>query len=170
MPDCCCLPLAHGSFFPRSPFAVGAAAVAQNAESAPPPSWWGPVAAGGLQRGCGDTRAHPSHKRLLLFVLTRTNRSAQQRPAFRSGREKSVSIDVVVRDRMAASSAGWRHPSSRFREDGQAPALAAFTFQGIADRPRSLAATSELLAGVEAGVAETARTAPPAAATETRCR
>jgi VWFA-related protein len=113
------------------------------------------------------TRRRLATGTFLSVALTIALPSAQQsqRPTFRSGREV-VSIDVVVRDRDGNIVRGLTQSDFEIREDGQPQQLVAFAFQEISDRPGSAATTSELLAGVEAKMAETARTAPAGAAPE----
>ena len=85
---------------------------------------------------------------------------AQQRPVFRSSREM-VSIDVVVRDRDGNIVRGLTQADFEIREDGQPQDLLTFTFQEVLDRlaGKTLpAAPTELLAGVEARMAEPAKT------------
>jgi VWFA-related protein len=100
---------------------------------------------------------------LAALMLTITFPSAQQRPAFRSSREV-VTIDVVVRDKDGNVVRGLTQSDFEIREDGQPQQVLAFTFQEIADKPSLAAQTTDLLAGVEARMAEPARTAPAAAA------
>jgi VWFA-related protein len=96
---------------------------------------------------------------LLLALSIETPRAQQsQRPVFRSSRDV-VSIDVVVRDRDGNIVRGLTRSDFEIREDGRPQDLLAFTFQEIVDRPASAAATTELLAGVEARMIEPARTA-----------
>jgi VWFA-related protein len=103
---------------------------------------------------------------LAALTLTIAFPSAQQRPTFRSSREV-VTIDVVVRDKDGNVVRGLTQADFEIREDGQPQQVLAFTFQEIADRPSLAAKTTDLLAGVEAKMAEPARTAASAAATET---
>ena len=88
---------------------------------------------------------------------------AQQRPVFRSIREV-VSIDVIVRDRDGNIVRGLTQADFEIREDGQPQELLNFTFQEVTDKaPINAAAPTELLAGVEAKMAEPVRSATSAA-------
>jgi VWFA-related protein len=105
---------------------------------------------------------------VLLFVPGMEGPRAQpsQRPVFRSGREV-VSIDVVVRDRDGNIVRGLTQADFEIREDGRPQDVIAFTFQEITQQPLGAAEKpAELLAGVEARMAEPARTTTSAASPE----
>ncbi len=100
----------------------------------------------------------------LLLVIQGDRPGAQQRPVFRSSREV-VSIDVVVRDRDGNIVRGLTQADFEIREDGQPQDVVAFAFQAITDTPPTGKPPTDLLAGVEAKMAEPSKS-PTAAAAE----
>ncbi len=90
---------------------------------------------------------------------------AAQQPTFRANREL-VSIDVVVRDRAGNIVRGLTAADFEVREDGRPQQVETFSFQEI-NAQSVTAASTNLLAGVEAQVAASAAPATPATTTPT---
>lgn len=105
----------------------------------------------------GSSRPLPEQR--LISVEAGFSRPAyQQPPTFRSGRDL-VSVDVVVRDRSGKIVKGLTAADFEVREDGRPQQILGFSFQEISDAAAPVAAT-DLLAGVEEKLAETAAVAP----------
>jgi VWFA-related protein len=91
---------------------------------------------------------------------------AQQSPprsVFRS-RLNVISVDVIVRDKSGAVVRGLSANDFEVREDGRPQEISSFSFEEISQQPLPAVASAELLAGVEARLAEDARrpaTGPP---------
>ncbi len=84
---------------------------------------------------------------------------AQQRPVFRSNLNV-VSVDVIVRDKSGAVVRGLTAADFEIREDGRAQTIDNFTFEEITEKALPALETADLLAGVEAKMAEDAGRAP----------
>jgi VWFA-related protein len=95
----------------------------------------------------------------LLLVLAwsggASSAGQQRAPTFRAD-VVLVSVDVVVRDRAGAVVRGLGAGDFEIREDGQPQTIRTFAFQEI-DDTKAPAAAVELLAGVQARVAESAQ-------------
>ena len=111
-------------------------------------------------------------------TVSTTTPSAQQQPSqsrsvFKS-RLNVVSVDVIVRDKSGAVVRGLTAADFEVREDGKAQEISNFTFEEVNDKAKPAVQSADLLAGVEAKLAEeskrTASTAvsptPAAAAAE----
>ena len=84
----------------------------------------------------------------------------QQRPTFRTGRDL-VSVDVVVRDRSGSIVKGLTADDFEVREDGRPQDILGFSYQEISDTAAPALGATELLAGVEEKMADTAPAASP---------
>ena len=84
----------------------------------------------------------------------------QQRPTFRSGRDL-VSVDLVVRDRSGNIVKGLTAADFEVREDGKPQNISGFSFQEISDAAAAPAGATDLLAGVEERMAESAAAVSP---------
>ncbi len=112
------------------------------------------------------------HAAVLVAVVaaataSTTTPSAQQqsqpRPVFRS-RLNVVSVDVIVRDKSGAVVRGLTAADFEVREDGRPQEVSSFSFEEINEKARPTVQSADLLAGVEAKLAEDAkRTATPGA-------
>jgi len=91
----------------------------------------------------------------LAATVTVSRPFAQQRPVFRSNLNV-VSVDVIVRDRSGAVVRGLTAGDFEIREDGRPQDVASFSFEEISERPLPALETADLLAGVEARMAEDA--------------
>jgi VWFA-related protein len=88
---------------------------------------------------------------------------AQQRPVFRSNLNV-VSVDVIVRDRSGAIARDLTAADFEIREDGRPQQVASFSFQEITGKTLPALETADLLADVEARMADGAgRSLAPAA-------
>lgn len=112
-----------------------------------------------LSRLSGAHLLHLLPALILVAALGAGGAAQERRPTFRSGRDL-VSVDVVVRDRAGTVVRDLTAADFEVREDGRPQAVVGFTFQEIADQAVVAATTAELLAGVEARMADPAA-APP---------
>jgi len=88
----------------------------------------------------------------------------QPRSVFRA-RLNVVSVDVIVRDRSGAVVRGLSAADFEIREDGKLQDISNFSFEEVSDKNVPALKSADLLAGVEARLAEDSkRTASPAAA------
>ena len=96
-------------------------------------------------------------------AITADRPAAQQAPraVFRSGRN-IISVDVIVRDKSGAIVRGLTAADFEIREDGRPQEVASFTFEEISQKAGPAVETAQLLAGVEAKMAEEARGTAPA--------
>jgi len=93
---------------------------------------------------------------LLLMVATVIAQEPQQpRPTFRSGRDL-VSVDIVVRDKSGNIVKGLTAADFEVREDGRPQEVLGLSYQEISDTGTRPMAVTELLAGVEERMADTA--------------
>ena len=91
-------------------------------------------------------------------------RQAQQRPVFRS-HLNVISVDVIVRDKSGAVVRGLTSSDFEIREDGRPQEVSSFSFEEISDKTVPALQSADLLAGVEARLAEdTQRATTPGAA------
>lgn len=89
---------------------------------------------------------------------------SQPRRVFRSGLSL-VSVDVIVRDKSGAAVHGLKAEDFEVREDGRPQEISSFSFEEITNKTAPAVESVDLLAGVEAKLAEDARrTAAPAPA------
>jgi VWFA-related protein len=97
-----------------------------------------------------------------------TTPSAQQQPQPRSvfrSRLNVVSVDVIVRDKSGAVVRGLTAADFEVREDGKPQDISNFSFEEVNEKARPAVQSADLLAGVEAKLAEDSkRTAAPGAA------
>jgi VWFA-related protein len=103
-----------------------------------------------------------------------STQSAPQQPAARSvfkSHLNVVSVDVIVRDKSGAVVRGLTAADFEVREDGKAQDVSNFSFEEVNDKAKPAIQSADLLAGVEAKLAEeskraslTAAPATPAAA------
>ena len=134
---------------------------------------------GGTRHATGDRRqaAEPAapkraaRRRAALLVvavgvMTATRPPAlaeQQRPqVFRSGLSL-VSVDVIVRDKSGAVVRGLTAADFEVREDGKTQDISSFSFEEVTTKALAVE-TTDLLAGVEEKVKESANRAPATAA------
>ena len=96
------------------------------------------------------------------LTLVEGSRPLQQqpRPTFRSGRDL-VSVDVVVRDRSGNIVKGLTAADFEVKEDGKPQDISGFSFQEISDAAAAPSGATDLLAGVEERMADTATAAAP---------
>jgi VWFA-related protein len=104
------------------------------------------------------------------IALTSSRPVAQQsqpRSVFRSGRDV-ISVDVIVRDKSGTVVRGLTEKDFEVREDGRPQEVVSFSFEEISEKAVPALQSVELLAGVEAKMAEDAArsAAPPAAKAE----
>jgi len=93
---------------------------------------------------------------LLVIVATVIAQEPQQpRPTFRSGRDL-VSVDIVVRDKSGNIVKGLTAADFEVREDGRPQEVLGLSYQEISDTGTRPMAVTELLAGVEERMADTA--------------
>ena len=105
---------------------------------------------------------------LVASMAATTTQSAQQpsrpRSVFRT-RLNVVSVDVIVRDKSGAVVRGLTAADFEIREDGKPQDISNFSFEEVSDKNVPALKSADLLAGVEARLAEDSkRTASPAAA------
>ena len=109
------------------------------------------------------------------FTASTSTQSAPQQPAPPRSVFKShlnvVSVDVIVRDKSGAVVRGLTAADFEVREDGKAQDVSNFSFEEVNDKAKPAIQSADLLAGVEAKLAEeskraslTAAPATPAAA------
>jgi hypothetical protein len=80
-------------------------------------------------------------------------------------RPNVVSVDVIVRDKSGAVVRGLSAADFEIREDGKPQDISNFSFEEVSDKNVPALKSADLLAGVEARLAEDSkRTASPAAA------
>jgi VWFA-related protein len=88
----------------------------------------------------------------------------QPRSVFRSGLNV-VSVDVIVRDKAGAVVRGLTADDFEVREDGRPQQISSFSFEEISQKPLPAVESADLLAGVEARLADdgkrTSASAPP---------
>jgi VWFA-related protein len=82
----------------------------------------------------------------------------QPRSVFRS-RLNLISVDVIVRDKAGAVVRGLTANDFEIREDGRPQEVSSFSFEEISQKPLAAVESAELLAGVEARLAEDAKRA-----------
>ncbi|MDP9322855.1 MAG: VWA domain-containing protein [Acidobacteriota bacterium] len=93
---------------------------------------------------------------LAVATLTSSLPSAQQaqpRAVFRS-HLNVISVDVIVRDKSGASVRGLTASDFEIREDGRPQQVSSFSFEEISDKTVPALQSADLLAGVEARLAE----------------
>jgi VWFA-related protein len=94
-------------------------------------------------------------------------RQAQPHAVFRS-HLNVISVDVIVRDKSGAVVRGLTSSDFEIREDGRAQQVSSFSFEEISDKTVPALQSADLLAGVEAKLAEdTQRTTTPGVAKKT---
>jgi VWFA-related protein len=96
-----------------------------------------------------------------VAALTSSRPSAQQaqpRPVFRS-QLNVISVDVIVRDKSGAVVRGLTRADFEIREDGRPQEVSGFTFQEVTDKTVPALQSADLLAGVEARLAEDSKRA-----------
>ena len=109
---------------------------------------------------CGVGAAGPSPPRPCSSRASGPGRrSRRPRPVFRSNLNV-VSVDVIVRDKSGAVVRGLTAADFEIREDGRPQTVDSFTFEEITEKPLPALETADLLAGVEAKMAEDAGRAP----------
>jgi VWFA-related protein len=87
----------------------------------------------------------------------------QPRSVFRS-RLNVISVDVIVRDKSGTVVRGLTAADFEIREDGRAQEVSSFSFEEISQKPLPVLESAELLAGVEARLAEDSKRAVAPAA------
>src|SRR6188472_947702 len=108
---------------------------------------------------------------LVAFTTTTTTQSAQQLPSQPRSVFKShlnvVSVDVIVRDKSGAVVRGLTAADFEVREDGKAQDVSNFSFEEVNDKAKPAIQSADLLAGVEAKLAEESKRASLTAAPPT---
>src|SRR4030095_6600238 len=101
---------------------------------------------------------------LVAFTATTTTTQSAQtqppqpRPVFRS-RLNVVSVDVIVRDKSGAVVRGLTAADFEVREDSKAQEISNFSFEEVNDKAKPAVQSADLLAGVEAKLAEESKRA-----------
>jgi VWFA-related protein len=99
-----------------------------------------------------------------VWMVVSSTPSAQQaqpsqpRSVFRA-RLNLISVDVIVRDKSGAVVRGLTANDFEIREDGRPQEVSSFSFEEISQKPLAAVESAELLAGVEARLAEDAKRA-----------
>lgn len=116
------------------------------------------------------------HAAVLIAVVaaataSTTTPSAQQqpsqpRPVFRS-RLNVVSVDIIVRDKSGAVVRGLTAADFEVREDGKAQEISNFSFEEVNEKAKPAVQSADLLAGVEAKLAEDSKHAASTAVSRT---
>jgi len=105
------------------------------------------------------------------FTASTSTQSAPQQPAPPRSVFKShlnvVSVDVIVRDKSGAVVRGLTAADFEVREDGKAQDVSNFSFEEVNDKAKPAIQSADLLAGVEAKLAEESKRASLTAAPPT---
>jgi VWFA-related protein len=99
-----------------------------------------------------------------IWTVAPSAQQSQPRSVFRSGLNV-VSVDVIVRDKSGAVVRGLTPDDFELREDGRPQQISSFSFEEISQTPLPAVESADLLAGVEARLADDGKRPPSSAPT-----